>query len=60
MQINANNIVIPSNTSQELFTHAAADNWNRTTDAMKGEHLNIWSHTKQNRRIHKKSLIVEK
>ena len=39
MQINANNVVIPSNTSQGLFTHAAADNWNRTTDAIIGEHL---------------------
>ena len=28
MQINANNVVIPSNISQGLFTHANADNWN--------------------------------
>ena len=41
MQINANHVVIPSNISPGTFTHAAADNWNRATDALTGEHFDI-------------------
>ena len=41
MQINANHVVIPSNISPGIFTHAAADNWNRATDALTGEHFDI-------------------
>ena len=41
VQINANQVVIPSNISQGAFTHAAADNWNRATDAITGEHFDI-------------------
>ena len=40
-QINENHIVLPSNMNRGTFTHAAADNWNRTTDAVTGEHLDI-------------------
>ena len=40
-QINANHVVIPSNISPGTFTHAAADNWNRATDALTGEHFDI-------------------
>ena len=39
MQINANHVVIPSNISQGIFTHAACHNWNRATDAITGEHF---------------------
>ena len=41
MQINANRVVIPSNISQGLFTHAAADNWNGATGAITGQHFDI-------------------
>ena len=40
-QINANHVLIPSIISQELFTHTAADNGNRATDAITGEHFDI-------------------
>ena len=40
-QINENHIVLPSNMNRGTFTHAAADNWNRATDAVTGEHLDI-------------------
>ena len=40
-QINQNNIVLPSNMVLNTFTHAAADNWNRVTDSVTGEHLDI-------------------
>ena len=40
-QIKENHIVPPSNMNRGTFTHAAADNWNRATDAVAGEHLNI-------------------
>ena len=40
-QINENHIVLPSNMNRGTFTHAAADNWNRATDAVTGEHLVI-------------------
>ena len=40
-QINQNNIVLPSNMVLNTFTHAAADNWNRATDSVTGEHLDI-------------------
>ena len=40
-QINENHIVLPSNMNQGTFTHAAADNWNRATDAVTGKHLDI-------------------
>ena len=40
-QINNNDIVLPSNINRGTFTHAAADNWNRATDAVTGEHLDI-------------------
>ena len=33
--------MIPSNISPGIFTHAAADNWNRATDALTGEHFDI-------------------
>ena len=41
MQINANHVVIPSNISPGIFTHAAADNWNRAMDALTWEHFDI-------------------
>ena len=40
-QINENHIVFPSDMNRGIFTHAAADNWNRTTDAVTREHLDI-------------------
>ena len=40
-QINENHIVLPSNMNRGTFTHAEADNWNRITDAVTGEHLDI-------------------
>ena len=40
-QINENHIVLPSNMNRGTFTHAAADNWHRATDAVTGEHLHI-------------------
>ena len=40
-QINQNNIVLPSNMVLNTFTHAAADSWNRATDSVTGEHLDI-------------------
>ena len=40
-QINQNNIVLPSNMVLNTFTHAAADNWNRATDSVTAEHLDI-------------------
>ena len=40
-QINQNNIVLPSNMVLNTFTHAAVDNWNRVTDSVTGEHLDI-------------------
>ena len=40
-QINENHIVLPSNMNRGTFTHAATDNWNRATDAVTGEHLDI-------------------
>ena len=39
-QINENHIVLPSNMNRGTFTEAA-DNWNRATDAVTGEHLDI-------------------
>ena len=39
--INQNNIVLPSNMVLNTFTHAAVDNWNRVTDSVTGEHLDI-------------------
>ena len=41
MQSSVINVLIPSNISQRLFTHAAADSWNRTTDAITGKHFDI-------------------
>ena len=40
-QINQNNIVLPSNMVLYTFTQAAADNWNRATDSVTGNHLDI-------------------
>ena len=40
-QINENHIVLPSNMNRGTFTHAETDNWNRATDAVTGEHLDI-------------------
>ena len=40
-QINQNNIVLPPNMVLNTFTRAAADNWNRATDSVTGEHLDI-------------------
>ena len=40
-QINENHIVLPSNMNRGTFTHSAAGNWNRATDAVTGEHLDI-------------------
>ena len=40
-QINEHCIVISSNMNQGTFTHTAADNWNRATDAVTGKHLDI-------------------
>ena len=40
-QISENHIAPPSNMNWGTFTHAAADNWNRATDPVTGEHLDI-------------------
>ena len=41
MQISANHVLIPSNISPGIFTNAAADNWNRVTNALTWEHFDI-------------------